>query len=131
MLLSTQKWRYYRNKNTRNKVKQFNQANCYGYAVGVNQWLFAKYGLQGVETLLKRNPTWFLIKKKDMKLGYEYVAYRFGEHDFHFMKRDKKGHWTHKLGRGTIQVISQKNVFNGAGWPNGYTSKVYLFEIRP
>jgi hypothetical protein len=85
-----------------------------------------------VDELLEKNPSWKLVSRQEMVLGKSYVAFRFGYHDFHFMFRDHRGHWTHKQGGQLVRPISQKEVFANK-WvnPGGafYTSKVNLFEV--
>ena len=113
-------------------VKPWNRANCFGYAVGVNRWLLLEDEYEnGPWELLDRNPDWRAVEKKDMVLGKSYVAFRYGYHDFHFMFRDHKGHWTHKQGGQRVAAISQKDVLHKF-WPGHhtlYTSKVYLYEV--
>jgi hypothetical protein len=114
-------------------VKPWNQANCYGYAVDINRWfVFDDAYEYAVDELLDKNPSWRLVDRKDMVLGKSYVSFRYGYHDFHFMFRDHRGHWTHKQGGQRVATISQKEVFE-KHWvnPTGtlYTSKVYLFEV--
>jgi hypothetical protein len=113
-------------------VKPWDNANCYGYAINKNGWFrFEDDYEYAVDELLDKNPSWKYVQKSDMVLGKSYVAFRYGYHDFHFMFRDTKGHWTHKMGSMKVQPISQKDVFHNF-W-NGhkilYTSKVYLFEV--
>jgi hypothetical protein len=114
-------------------VKPWNHANCYGYAVDINRWfVFDGNYDEAVDELIDKNPNWYLVERKNMVLGKSYVAFRYGYHDFHFMFRDHKGHWTHKQGGQRVQAISQKEVFaNSWANPGGalYTSKVYLFEV--
>lgn len=113
-------------------MRKWDQANCYGYAVGVNRWLASdcSYG-EKPEDLLERNDSWKQVSKSDMVLGKSYVAYRYGYFDFHYMFRDHKGHWTHKQGTWPVAPISQREVFKNS-WKGGsvlYTSRVYLYEV--
>lgn len=108
--------------------------NCYSYAVNYpNKWLLIEDSYRnGVYQILDKNPNFYLIDKKDMVLGKEYIAYRFGADDFHFMRRGKNGHWRHKMGTRPVVSISRKEVFSKY-WDSGdniYNSKLYLFEIR-
>lgn len=114
-------------------VKPWDNSNCYGYAVDINRWfVFDDAYEYAADEILEKNPSWYLVDKKDMVLGKSYVAFRFGYHDFHFMFRDHRGHWTHKQGAQVVRPISQKEVL-ASKWlnPGGavYTSKVYLFEV--
>lgn len=108
-------------------------ANCYGYATRQNAWVcFDSDYKYSVEELLELFPTWRSVKKTEMKLGHNYVAYRYGHEDFHFMHRDKQGHWTHKPGSCPVEAISTEKVFADS-WVSGegtlYNSKLYLFEV--
>lgn len=107
-------------------------SNCFGYAVNIADWLLPADGkdLQKVVYELQSDYGLKLVNKSDMVLGKEYVAYRYGAIDFHFMKRDAKGHWRHKMGCHHAEPISQKEVFKSY-WFFGeafYNSKLYLFE---
>lgn len=111
------------------------KANCYGYATNTPAWLLFdadnSWGKEGVEELMFYYPHWKLVERKDMVLGKEYVAYRFGKGDFHFMFRNKKGYWRHKMGANPVMAISTKIVFGTAWYFGGafYNSKLYLFEV--
>ena len=119
-------------------MARYRKANCMGYALGKNKWLhpekFFRGNYNNVPELLARKYSLKPVEKKDMVLGKEYIAFRWGnqkENDFHFMKRGKKGHWRHKLGSLPIEVISQKKVFSAAWvtrW-HSYDSKIYLYEV--
>jgi len=51
------------------------------------------------------------------------IAFRIGGvngvHDFHFMKRAKNGHWSHKAGGSCIKFIKKEEVFSEE-WVTGY-----------
>jgi len=105
--------------------------NCYGYATQVPKWLLITGNYSdGPTELLIRNPNWKLVERKDMVLGKEYVAYRYGPDDFHFMRRNKLGYWRHKMGSSPVKAISTKEVFAKV-WVFSlvYNSKLYLFEV--
>jgi hypothetical protein len=110
----------------------WNGANCYGYAARDNRWLQLSSDYEDIDAILEDNPTWRLVSKESMVLGKEYVAYRYGNRDFHFMYRNEKGMWRHKPGGTRVRSISQKDVF-ASMWKGGpfnvYTSKVWLFEV--
>jgi hypothetical protein len=113
-------------------VKPWDNANCYGYAIDTNRWFHFEGNYENAyEELLDKNPHWMQVQKKDMVLGKSYVAFRFGYHDFHFIFRDHKGHWTHKMGSLQVKPISQKDVFHKFWRGNNilYTSKICLFEV--
>lgn len=113
-------------------VKPWDRANCYGYAIDRNRWFVFDDSYEGaVDELLEKNPHWKLVSKDQMVLGKSYVAFRYGYRDFHFMFRDHRGHWTHKMGSQIVRPISQRDVFHKHWVGSGilYTSKVYLFEV--
>lgn len=115
---------YIENKKKELNMK-WNKANCYGYATRNNDWL-CTYGSYKDEVY--QFPDYMVpVKRSEMKLGKVYIAYRFGCDDFHFMRRDEKGHWRHKPGRLKVRDISEKNVFAN-NWDERYNSKVYLFQ---
>jgi hypothetical protein len=116
-------------------MSNYRKANCMGYALGVNDWLyFYDITYKDAVKVLSKHYNLEPVEKKDMVLGKEYIAYRWGKEsnsDFHFMKRGKKGHWRHKIGSLPIEAISQKKVFSPAWvtqW-HSYDSKIYLYEI--
>lgn len=109
--------------------------NCYSYAIDYpDKWMLINDNnyKQGVQTLLEANPNFRRVRRNEMVLGKEYVAYRFGKTDFHFMKRGKDGHWRHKMGWSNVEAISTKLVFDKV-WNFShyvYSSKLYLFEVQ-
>ncbi len=112
--------------------ENWNRANCYGYATNTNEWLLLKKPYEnGFEEIVKKHPEWKVVSKKDIQWGKEYVAFRYGGGDFHFMKRDKFGHWSHKPGGTAVCQISKKEVFADV-WQNTYLTydgPLYLFEV--
>lgn len=103
--------------------------NCFSYAFNKpNFWLLME-NYDGAWDLLEQNPNLKMVSRKDMVLGKEYIAYRFGKHDFHFMKRGKKGHWRHKMGSSDVESISAREVFAESWCCGKYNSKLYLFEV--
>lgn len=115
-------------------AKPWNYANCYGYAANKNRWLLLPNGYyEAPYDLLELNPTWKPVSRSELRLGKSYVAFRFGYTDFHFMFRDPKGHWTHKMGSLPVKPISQKEVFHkfwiGHHTYKTYTSKLFLYEV--
>lgn len=133
----------------------FRGANCLGYALGRDQYTqLNKQGEEGggdniinfykpslmndlriVRAILKRYPQWKKSSRSKMVLGKVYIAFRYGDGDFHFMKRDMEGSWTHKPGWQDIQEISEDKVF-ADGWSrlpwnrNPYNSRIFIFELK-
>lgn len=104
--------------------------NCMGYALGRKEWLVVRPYSDGPRQLEQRYNL-KLVSKQDMKLGKKYIGYKYGASDFHFVRRDEKGHWTHKMGTYKIEPISRKKVFADEwveDWAT-YNSKLYLFEV--
>lgn len=108
--------------------------NCYGYAVGIYEWLLIEDRYSGaVNELLEKFPYLKLVTRDQVVLGKEYIAFRYTKYDFHFMKRSKQGYWRHKMGSQPAEAIATKDVF-ASNWDNGirkYNSKLYLFEVLP
>lgn len=70
------------------------------------------------------------VERKDMVRGREYIAFRMGPNDFHFILRHKNGTWTHKMGNYPIHKIQEFLVFSQK-WGDDrtfYDSPIYLFE---
>jgi len=122
-------------------MAKYNKANCMAYALDINRWLqprgWSSYDSEPYDDmpeLLTQDYHLKPVSKKDMVLGKEYIAFRWGRernNDFHFMKRGKKGHWRHKMGSTAVKVISQKEVFSPAwvtAW-HSYDSEIHLFEV--
>jgi hypothetical protein len=127
--------------------KYTNRNNCMAYALGRSNWMIPKFWrlyedtqdsddyVLMVDTMekmfnLKR------VERHDMSLGKEYIAFRVEQYqgngvgDFHFMKRHKTGHWTHKMGSRPVAGVSEKFVFSDS-WGNqyhNYDSEIVLFE---
>lgn len=132
------------------KRKWNRRANCMGYALNRKKWMLPSgwedfadgwASEDGVIDSLINQFDLKPVRQHDMVLGKEYVAFRYeirddesGDvviDDFHFMKRHKTGHWTHKRGSLPVEGISQKVVFSDV-WVNGtyeYNSDIYLFEV--
>jgi hypothetical protein len=65
-----------------------------------------------------------------MVRGKEYIAFRMGPNDFHFLLRHRNGYWTGKMGSSPIRRIRKSQVFApqwGTG-PDRYDTPIYLFE---
>lgn len=126
------------------------KSNCFGYALNKRFWgLFTERNDDGDgsfdeerleftepgvanEYLLQRFPFLRPVSKSQMVLGKEYIVFRYGSFDFHFMKRNKTGHWRHKQGLTPVAAIAQKKVFADE-WvnPDGdtYDSEFYIYEV--
>lgn len=117
--------------------------NCFGYAVGKKRWLvmrtwerFTSGEIDEDEALelaireLENRYNLKYVPNHKLKENLEYVAYRFSYGDFHFMVRNKKGHWRHKLGNYAATPIEEEKVFSNLwdfGWET-YDSPILLFE---
>lgn len=140
------------------KRKRKRSYNCMAYALGRKHWMLPKawdefaQGYMDEDTMIGYLIEQFNltpVTRDQMVRGKEYVAFRYeaevevedpdyeGEityqpaGDFHFMKRHKTGHWTHKRGSLEIQGIPERVVFSDV-WQNGcynYDSHLYLFEV--
>jgi len=128
-------------------AKYTNRNNCMAYAVGRSNWMIPKYWRTYEETsdyddfwrmveTMARQFNFKLTSRNQMELGKEYVAFRVEEYedgsigDFHFMKRHKTGHWTHKMGGRSVEGISEKYVFSdvwSTSW-HDYNGDLILFE---
>ena len=129
------------------KRKHRRKINCMGYALNRSRWMeprdyegFAEGLIDEYEIILGLEKQFRMkqVSRDQMVRGKEYVAFRyerFGDADcpgdFHFMKRHKTGHWTHKLGGTGIYGIGERKVFSPL-WKNGpytYDSEMILFEV--
>lgn len=134
-------------------MAKYRHANCMGYALRENHWLIldawrdfvdeveGEYGPNdedsyptrfGVECQITTEMEKFglkPVKREDMRPGVEYVAVKFSLEDFHFMRRNKHGHWRHKPGGTEVRGIKEKDVFKSK-WGGGilYNSRTLLFE---
>lgn len=120
-------------------MARYDEANCMGYALSVNDWLIPyiwRVDRNATPKHLSKGYNLKPIKKNEMVLGKEYIAFRWTnskrDSDFHFMKRGRNGHWRHKPGGTPVRPASQKEVFSSV-WFSGefrYDSKIYLFEVE-
>jgi hypothetical protein len=111
----------------------WNDYNCMGYALGDKRWLGIRKwdDLKAVVKVLVKHYALQVVTKAEMVSGQEYVAYRYGHGDFHYMKRDADGLWTHKAGSSSIASIEEYEVFDTEwdGGYNGYDSDILLFQV--
>jgi hypothetical protein len=140
--------------------KKYGNANCLGYVLNRNQFIqlgineddsetsgldvinfyetSPENDLKIIKFLLKRYPQLRLISKEKIlkKKGKTIIAFRYGNGDFHFIKKDKdSGKWYHKPGHAPVQEIEEDYVFNKDEWPlpfegRGYNSRLFLFEMK-
>lgn len=129
--------------------------NCGGYALETFNWyvpfkeeeknelhLFSYRACLSVEEILKvtlksmikefRGNLRVIEKVEDLKEGEYAIAYRVGERDFHFAKRNSKGKWFHKRGSlGRVETMTKEEVLNSKDWDCGrYTSRVVLLARK-
>lgn len=123
---------------------KYNRANCMGYALRINEWLapysrdfgdrMEAFSTEDMVAVLIDEYKLTPVTKGQMVLGKEYVAFRRGFEDFHFVRRLPTGQWKHKQGRTKITDIKKTEVFNDY-WsydgPREYKSKLYIFEANP
>ena len=72
---------------------------------------------------------------KELKENEYAIAFRVsGEcDDFHYCKRDKRGHWTHKMGSRNIEKIKKEDVFAPYwlnSWGEKYVGRIVLFAKK-
>ena len=136
-------------KNTRQ-----NEYNCAGYALNLFNW-FAPYnnygeGRRAKNAVLNNDYSLALniysnylleffkdkiriISALDELAKDEYaIAFRIGKDDFHFMKRAKNGHWSHKRGGCEVEQISKEALFSKIWYNYGviYDSQLILFAMK-
>lgn len=112
--------------------------NCGGYALGTFSWFcpnknifsYACYAYDtfteakentatAVEYMLKKFSDLRIVNALDEVRPDEYaILFRVSsDGDFHFLKRDRRNHWWHKLGSGRIERIKTKDIF--LPWSHG------------
>ena len=115
--------------------------NCGGYALNTFDWYrpyeneFEEYfatdrkGMQRyVDHMLEEfsGSLRVINSLKELRENEYAIAFRTRKTDFHYCKRAKSGHWTHKPGWAPIRKILKAEVF-GKEWPRGYNSPIILF----
>jgi hypothetical protein len=114
---------------------RWSQANCMGYALGINQWMRVpnwrnQTALESAQWLAKTYKL-KLVSRSEMELGKEYIVFRMSSQDFHFIRRDSQGNWRHKPGAMLVRPMSEKQVFADY-WQLGstyYNSVPFIFEV--
>lgn len=145
----------YNSKQLRNKDNTPNREfNCGGWALNCFSWYrptlsetFCNWGndyekmsdkemfeitLLSVEAMLKEFSDLRVIRNLwELKKDEYAIAFRIGQdvNDFHYCKRSRNGHWTHKMGGGCIQPIKKKDVF-APYWNNEYCGHLVLFAKK-
>lgn len=138
-------------KRNENNTSQYDY-NCGGYAFKTFSWLHpskdydtnnygacrnayqrAKVRKVCIKHLLSTIPNIRVIKRTDTIADDEYrVAFRLTDFDFHFLREEKDGTWTHKPGSSAISKF-EGNPF-GKKWmrPDGtyYYGKIVLFAVK-
>lgn len=120
--------------------------NCYGFAFGVCDWLvpYADYDdpwFYGddvyameedmVNTIILQTGARLIESISELASNEYAVAFRFGETDFHFIRRGLDGKWYEKMGASEIAPVLKKRVFADF-WDNGvnvYDSTLRLFAV--
>jgi hypothetical protein len=124
--------------------------NCGGYALNTYSWYcphnigndryYRSYTEKGMQKTTQNAVAFMLKEFSDLRVirnlwelkKDEYaIAFRIGQdvNDFHYCKRSRNGHWTHKMGGGCIQPIKKKDVF-APYWNNEYCGHLVLFAKK-
>jgi hypothetical protein len=88
--------------------------------------------LKSVECMLRDFEDLRLINNiKELEEDEYAIAFRIGSlvNDFHYCKRSKNGHWTHKMGASGIRPIAKKEVFADY-WLDEYCGHLVLFAKK-
>jgi hypothetical protein len=88
--------------------------------------------LQSVDAMLRDFEDLRVIRDlHELKKDEHAIAFRIGHlvNDFHYCKRSKNGHWTHKMGGGRVQPIAKKDVF-AENWFEEYCGHLVLFAKK-
>lgn len=124
-------------RNIKNSIKE--EYNCAGYALGCFSWFtFSDFDNMSisecVEEILEKFPRIrFLNDEKELKENEYLIAFRIGEDDFHFMKRNKRNVWYQKIGfRPIIKTVKKETVY-APYWRLGniiYDSQIVFFANK-
>lgn len=122
--------------------------NCMGYALGTFEWeeldtffvwwdeedgkdILEDMILDCVGEIEKRFDFVHCIESPEDVRENEYVvAFKVGYDDFHFMRQNSDGSWTHKRGGSPIEEISEEEVFSQEWGIDKYISRTYYFSVR-
>lgn len=143
-------------KNCRNRENTCDREyNCGGWALNTFSWyrptqsvFFSRWGtddktplaqtkmmditIQSVVCMIQEFQDLRVITHlKELKEDEYAIAFRIGSlvNDFHYCKRSKNGHWTHKMGGGSIRPIAKKEVF-AENWFGEYCGHLVLFAKK-
>ena len=144
-----------RNENRNKENTALREYNCGGWALNTFSWyrptldcFFEHWGvdwgkrmsdkemfditLLSVNAMLREFEDLRVIRNLNELKEDEYaLAFRIGQdlNDFHYCKRSRNGHWTHKMGGTKIQPIAKKDVFSES-WCNGYCGHIVLMAKK-
>lgn len=122
--------------------------NCMGYALGTFEWdepvnfvSIYEEGYDDVEDVAYRcveeikcyENVRIISSIDELEIDEYMIAFRTGCDDFHFVRQNSDGSWTHKKGSGIIEEIEEKEVFSDiwcAERAYPYISKIYYFAVR-
>lgn len=123
--------------------------NCYGFAFGICDWLVPYtynndpwdpwfpcndvYEMEEemVDTIISQTGARLIESISELASNEYAVAFRFGETDFHFIRRGLDGKWYEKKGASEIAPVLKSHVFADF-WGNGvnvYDSTLHLFAV--
>lgn len=137
-------------RNVRNTIRR--TYNCGGYALGTFSWYLPyesdQYGFvwgvnlsttrmdiitnECIKFMLEDFADLRLIDSvADLQKGEYAIAFRLSsDGDFHYIKRNRMGLWTHKRGTSsTIHTMPKHEVFNSV-WCNRYDGRIVLFAKK-
>lgn len=116
--------------------------NCMSYALGFKEWAqFTESedtytNLKEMTRILVKYFKLSVIKSiKDVSKGDKYVFFRYSSNlgewssDFHFVVRDKRGKYKHKLGRGAIEAFKD-NIAEPWVTHRTYGSDLLIFKVE-
>lgn len=130
--------------------------NCGGYALGTLDWYkpysdhydsmaemmynedediyddnAIKYQGTMVEYMLNTLDNIRIAKDEyDCGEGERIIAFRCGEHDYHFVRKENNGTFTHKMGSCRIEEMTRKHFYNPRGWGNEYNGPIVFLAIK-
>lgn len=117
--------------------------NCMSYALGIyDKWLLLESFHHSVDDYDYLEHTFddccqeladryklrrlFNLEEK-LEPNERVIAFRIGATDFHFVRQNSDGTWTHKLGEECVETMSEEELFSNA-WSD-YKEYPYISEI--